>query len=71
MKIKDQAMKELDTLRPSDLLIVYDLMLSLKEKVQEKTTRSPLPAYKRVRAALKGCKGSLSEDIMREREDRI
>jgi len=71
MKIKDQAMKELDTLRPSDLLMVYDLMLSLKEKVQERAVRSPLPAYKRVREALKGCKGSLSEDIMREREDRI
>lgn len=71
MKIKDQAIKELDALRPSDLLIVYDLMLSLKEKVQEKTARGPLPAYKRVREALKGCKGPLSEDIMRAREDRI
>jgi hypothetical protein len=30
-----------------------------------------LPAYQRVRRALKQCKSSLSENILVEREDRI
>ena len=71
MKIKEQAIRALDSLNPSDLLTVYELMLSLKSKVNEKAIKKPFPAYKRVRESLKGCKGSLSEDIIQAREDRI
>lgn len=70
MKIKEQAIKDLDTLKPSELLVVYDLILSLKGKEPERAI--PLvPAYKKVREALKGCKGSLAADILSDREDRI
>lgn len=71
MKIKEQTIKELDTLEPSELSIVYDLILSLKGKAKEKKVVKPLKAYQRVREILKSCKGSLSNDILLTREDRI
>lgn len=71
MKIKDQAMKELEELKPDELLKVYDLILSLKRKPREERRRGDSPAYVRVRKALKQCKGSLSEDILSGREDRV
>ncbi|MBI5755885.1 MAG: hypothetical protein HZA12_03080 [Nitrospirae bacterium] len=70
MKIKEQAIKDLDTLKPSELLIVYDLILSLKGKKPERAF-PVVSAYKKVREALKGCKGSLTEDILSARTDRI
>jgi mRNA-degrading endonuclease RelE of RelBE toxin-antitoxin system len=71
MKIKDQAIRELEELKPGDLLKVHDLILSLKRRPEEGKRKSGLSPYKRVRQALKQCKGSLSEDIMATREDRI
>lgn len=71
MKIKEQAIKELEALNPAEMLRVYDLILSLKGKKPKKTTKELLPGYIRVREALKQCKGSLSEDISLTREDRV
>jgi mRNA-degrading endonuclease RelE of RelBE toxin-antitoxin system len=71
MKIKDQAIKELEELKPGNLLKVYDLIISLKRRPEEEKRKKGLPAYQRVRRALKQCKSSLSEDILVEREDRI
>ena len=71
MKIKDQAIKELDNLNPGELMIVYDLILSLKGKIVEQNVKERLPAYIRVRNALKQCKGSMSEDVLTSRKDRI
>ncbi len=69
MKIKEQLLKELDSLKPSEVIMVYDLMLSLKgkEKVAAKTSRS----YIKVREALRDYKGVMSNDILMAREDRI
>lgn len=69
MKIKEQAISELESLKPSDVLVVYDLMLSLKAKRKE--TVKPSEAYIKVRKALSGCKGLMSKDILAAREDRI
>jgi hypothetical protein len=71
MKIRDQAIRELEELKPGDLLKIYDLILSLKRRPEGGRRKSGLPPYRRVRKALKQCKGSLSEDIMAAREDRI
>jgi hypothetical protein len=71
MKIKDQAVKELEELRPTELIKVYDLILSLKKKTVNGRKEKIVPAYLKVRGALKQCKGSLSEDILLVREDRI
>ncbi|MFH0924252.1 MAG: hypothetical protein V1872_01245 [bacterium] len=71
MKIKEDAIKELDTLEPSELMMVYDIILSIKSKRPKYISKDRLPAYMKVRNALKRCKNSLSEDILQEREDRI
>jgi hypothetical protein len=71
MKIKDQTIKELEELKPGELLKVYDLILSIKRRLPEEKKKMDSPAYLRVREALKQCKGSMSEDILLGREDRI
>ena len=71
MKIRDQAIKALEELRPTELVKVYDLILSLKKGSLTGRKEKTIPAYLRVRGALKHCKGSLSEDILSVREDRI
>lgn len=71
MKIKEQTIQELDSLPPSDLLMVYELLLSLKAKAQKKVENKTPPVYEQVREALSGCRGSFSEDISRGREEGI
>jgi hypothetical protein len=71
MKIKDRAIKEIEELRPTELIKVYDLILSLKKKPVDGRKEKIVPAYLQVRGALKQCKGSLSDDILSVREDRI
>ncbi len=70
MKIKEKAMKELETMTPLEIIRIYDLMLSLKIKAENKLLNHS-KAYLKVRDALSQCKGSLSNDILIEREDRI
>jgi hypothetical protein len=70
MKIKEKAMEELEAMTPSEVIMLYDLMLSLKTKSKERLLNHS-KAYLKVREALSECKGSLSNDILMEREDRI
>jgi CTP:phosphocholine cytidylyltransferase-like protein len=78
MKIKEQTIKELESMNPAEMMIIYDLILSLKRKhashivediKYEKTNK--LQPYIKVRNALKNCTGSMSEDILLEREERV
>ncbi|MCX5814137.1 MAG: hypothetical protein NT178_16580 [Proteobacteria bacterium] len=69
MNIKEYAKKELDALGRSELLTVYDLILSLKPRTEK--TKKHLHMYLTVREALKGCSGSMSDDILSAREERI
>jgi hypothetical protein len=71
MKIKDQAIKELQELKPTELIKVYDLIVSLKKRTLSARKEKTVPAYLKVRGALRQCKGSLSEDVLAVREDRI
>lgn len=71
MKLKDQAIKGLEELKPGDLLKVCDQIISLKRRRPEEKRKRDVIAYIRVRRALKQCKGSLSEDILSGREDRL
>ena len=75
LNIKEQTIKELDELKPEALAKVYDLITELKRINQAKKNKPTAAAaaadYIKVREALKQCKGSLSEDIILEREDRI
>ena len=71
MKIKEQTIKELETLAPSDLYLVYDLIQSMKVKQKKKRIEGSGKAYQRVRDMLKHCKGSMSDDILNNRADRV
>jgi hypothetical protein len=77
MKVKEQTIKELDSMNPTEMMIIYDLILFLKRKnlshgegISYKKT-DKLQPYIKVRNALKNCSGSMSEDVLLEREDRI
>jgi hypothetical protein len=71
MKIKDQTIKEIQELKPTELIKVYDMIMSLKKKTLNARKEKSFPAYLKVRAALKQCMGSLSEDVSAVREDRV
>ncbi len=72
LNIKEQTIKKLDELKPEALAKVYDLITELKRTNQAKKSKPTAADYiKRLGEALKQCKGSLSEDIILEREDRI
>ena len=71
MKLKDQAIKKLNELKPEALARVYDLIIELKRTEPTKKSKTTAADYIKVRKALKQCKGSLSDDILQEREDRI
>lgn len=69
MQAKKRLLKEIDSLGFRDIVRVYDLVLTLKNK--EKKIKPPEKGYLRTRHALKNCKGSLSDDIMKERIERV
>ncbi len=71
MKIKEVAINELGELTPRDLFKVYDFMVSIRDKKNNQLIRRHPSAYIRVRQILKECRGSLSNDILLNREDRI
>ncbi len=71
IKIKEQTIKELDTLAPDELLRMYDIIISLKNTHHKEKAHIPASEYLKAREALKGCQGSLSEDIVLERGERI
>lgn len=72
MKIKEQAIKELESLDPLELVTVYEMITALKARPRERRTMMiGEHAYLRVRRALASCKGSLSDDILLIREDRV
>lgn len=70
MEIKEKAIKEIEALKPDELLIVNDLILSLRSKIRAPKSKERL-SYVKVKEALRGCKGSLSEDVLSAREERI
>ena len=58
-------------MKPTELIKVYDLIMSLKKRTLNARKEKSVPAYLKVRGALKQCKGSLSEDVLALRDDRI
>jgi hypothetical protein len=73
MKIKRQVIADLEALTPSEILSVYSIVLAMKRKTKVLTpaVQSEQPAYLRVRKALSGCGGSIGDDIVAAREDRV
>ena len=72
MKAIDKTIEELKNLDPDEALNVFNFVLSLKDKSRKPIDQEPSPeGYLGVRDALKNCSGSLSEDIVEERSDRL
>lgn len=70
MKLKDQTIKELEYLEPSEIIKVYDMVIALKS-VQIKSVKKNGLSYIKARKALENIKGSLGKDIVLLREERI
>ena len=70
MKLKDQTIKELENLEPSEIIKVYDMVIALKS-VQVKSFKKSGLSYIKARKALESIKGSLGKDIVLLREERI
>ena len=72
MKVLNRAIKTMESLPPTDLMAVYNVMLTMKKRHSNKDdSPSSVFAYKKVRAILQRCSGSISEDIIQDREDRL
>ena len=75
MKAKEQIIQELNRLSHIEILKLYNLISALKGHIPPKEKSKPSihfnTAYLKARKALKNCKGSLAEDIISDREERI
>lgn len=74
MKALDNAIKEIKSLQPEDLMEVYDMIIKLKTKRTKTGSRSKrivVAGRSRVVEALKGCRVDFGADIISHREDRL
>ena len=71
MTLKQQTIEEIKQLPPKELTRAYNFILLLKEKKRPAHEKQKKAAYLRAREVLSKCKGSLSEDIITNREDRV
>ena len=71
MNLEEQTIEEIKQLPPKDLTRAYNFILLLKETKRPGQRKQKKAAYLRAREVLSKCKGSLSEDIIQYREDRV
>ena len=72
MNIKQNTIEELNNLSDKEIMIIYEMVLDLKERsIKKKDKKSGKFSYLKVQKALKNIKGNLSDDIISNREDRI
>lgn len=69
MTIKEKTIREVESLKPDEVRLIYDIIQSLKRRSRRGTQNEN--HYLKVREALKNIRGSLSEDIRIQRHDRI
>jgi hypothetical protein len=71
MKALDNAIKEIKTLQPDELMKVYDMIVTLKKRREKIESRSrQINDRSMVLEALKDCQTDFSSDIISHREDR-
>lgn len=70
MKIKEETIKELNQLPPYQLSKVYDFIQAIKKEPAQ-PLRNRQTSYLRTREILKKCSGSLADDIVADRDDRV
>jgi hypothetical protein len=69
-KLKELAIKDLNNFNSIEMSKLYDFIQFIKDKKQNIPPKINT-SYLKVREALQGCSGSLSEDILRERKETI
>jgi hypothetical protein len=71
MTLKEKIVEEIEQVDPIQLHLIYELIVNLQNSKRIKKI-APIPnAHLMVRAALKSIQGSLSNDIIQFREDRL
>jgi hypothetical protein len=71
MKAKKQVIEALGALNTADLLKVYNLVLSIQNSTDRLQPKPRVSSYLKVRESLRNCKGSLANDIINDREERL
>jgi hypothetical protein len=69
-KLKELAINDLNSFNSIEMAKLYDFMQFIKGKRQAAPSRMNT-SYLKVREALQGCTGSLSEEVLHEREEAI
>lgn len=69
-KLKELAIKDLDTFNSIEIAKLYDFMQFIKDKKNVPPPKINI-SYLKVREALQYCTGSISEEILLEREEVI
>jgi hypothetical protein len=71
MKLKEKTISEINRLPPDELARVYDFIQFIKKgKMKERVSKEQAP-YLRSRKILEKCKGSLADDVIGDREERL
>lgn len=70
-EVKELLIKALDELSVRNIEKIYDLAVALKEEEAMIRKSDSLDAYMKVRQALSGFSGSLTDDLLKERNDRL
>jgi len=69
MTIKEKTIRELESLDTDKVRIVYDIIRTLKRSPTEKS--ESMKNIQLIRDALKNVSGSMSDDIIKDRLERI
>lgn len=75
MLIQNRLIYAIKSLPPEAVINVYEMVLDLKNSespsAKNSSCEEEIPAYLRIQKILKKCSGSLADDIMLARKDRI
>jgi hypothetical protein len=71
MILRQRLIRELEQLSSIELIIVQNFVQTLKMPKYPQATHQKTEGYLETRQALAAFKGNLSDDIIREREERI
>ncbi len=71
MEMREKTINEINNLPTNKLMILYEIILSMKNSERVTISGGKSSAYLEVRELIKNLKGSLSDDIIMSREDRI
>ena len=71
MRLREQLIKEIEQLPLMELIIVQNVVQTLTRHTQYQPVKEKRKGYLDTRKALANYQGNLSDDIIREREERI